>query len=250
METIVKDLPDISQYENVSHIPYLLAGILLVDVFVLFLTRYFPEKVGGETLNQWYDIFGIEGVIADVFIILIGFVIAQILYTIYIKPTWGWKPFLFVLTAIVVQVLHDLFFYFAVIKPIPKGHNDMIDMYKEYAEENGGQIIPGDSLLMVGSALATFGLESIPTWAASAIAILTVYTLPYILNTKMKGEYRWQRVAAAPVAQTKSETEQKASTTPAAASKEPIKVPISPWDSMRARGSDDNGVGPVAANMW
>jgi hypothetical protein len=251
METIVKDLPDISQYENLTHIPYLLAGILLVDIFVLFLTRYFPEKVGGETLNQWYDTFGLEGVIADVFIILIGFLLAQYFYSAYFKPSWGWKPFIFILVLIGVQVLHDVLFYYGVIKPIPKGHNDMMDMYKAYAEENGGNIILGDSLLMVGSALATFGLESIPAWAATAVAVLTVYTMPYILNTKMQGSYRFKPApAAAPAQQQQQQPQQQAEQKPSVPTADKaIKVPISPWDNLRGGGGGGMD-GVTAANMW
>lgn len=182
MESTVQDLPNISDYRDLSNLPFLLLGILIIDVIVLFLVRY--KGVGGKSLNAWYDNFGLEGVIADVFIILIGFVLAQFVYTNYIAPTYGWKPFLFVLLVVLIQVLHDIVFYYGVILPIPKGHNDMIDMYKFYAEENGGLIIGGDALLMIGSALATFGLKSLPDWATTAIGILTVYTLPYILNTK------------------------------------------------------------------
>ena len=182
MENSVQDLPNISDYRDLTNIPYLLAGILFIDVLVLFLVRY--KGVGGKSLNGWYDNFGLEGVIADVFIILIGFVIGQYVYTHYVAPTYGWSPFLFVSLVVLIQVIHDIAFYYGVILQIPKGHNMMMDMYKFYAEENGGLIIGGDALLMIGSALATFALKSMPDYAAMAVTILTVYTLPYILNTK------------------------------------------------------------------
>jgi glutaryl-CoA dehydrogenase len=69
MESAVKDLPNLSEFRDLTHIPYLLLAILLVDTFTMGLTRFMPEKVGGETLNLWYNTFGLEGVIADVFII-------------------------------------------------------------------------------------------------------------------------------------------------------------------------------------
>ena len=100
MEPVVKDLPNLSEFSNLDHLPYLATAILLVDVFTLFLTRYYPEKVGGDTLNEWYDRFGLEGVIADVGIILIGFLLGQFFYTRYVAPTYGWKPLLFVLLVV------------------------------------------------------------------------------------------------------------------------------------------------------
>jgi hypothetical protein len=182
--TNMNDLPNISDFNDVTNLPFLLAGILFVDVFVLFLTRYY--QVGGKTLNIWYDTFGLEGVIADVGIIFLGFLLTQYLYTFYVAPIYGWSPFLFVVLLVGIQLLHDGAFYYGVIKPIPKGHNAMIDTYKLYAEENGGMILAGDALLMIGSAIATFGLLSIPTPAAIFISALTIYTLPHILNTRMQ----------------------------------------------------------------
>jgi hypothetical protein len=174
-------LPNISDYRDVHNIPYYILGILIVDVFVLFLVRYMG--IGGKSLNVWYDKFGILAVIADVFIILIGFVIAQYIYTIYIMPYYGWNPVVFILLVLFIQIVHDIAFYFLVVLPIPIGHNAMIDMYKAYAKENGSQIIIGDAMLMMASFLVTLGLKYLPTHAVSSIGILTTYTLPYILYT-------------------------------------------------------------------
>lgn len=182
--TNMNDLPNISDFKEVGLLPFLLTGILFIDVFVLFLARYY--QVGGKSLNLWYDTFGLEGVIADVGIIFIGFLLAQYLYSFYVAPLYGWSPFLFVVLLVGIQLLHDVGFYYGVIKPIPKGHNALMDVYKLYAEENGGKILAGDSLLMIGSALATFGLLSVPVPVAVFVASITFYTLPYILNTKMQ----------------------------------------------------------------
>jgi hypothetical protein len=182
--TNINDLPNISDFKDTSILPFLATGILFVDVFVLFLTRYY--QVGGKSLNLWYDTFGLEGVIADVGIIFIGFLLAQYIYSFYVAPLYGWSPFLFVVLLVCIQLLHDLGFYYGVIKPIPKGHNAMIDTYKVYAEENGAKILAGDSLLMIGSAIATFGLLSIPVPAAIFVGAVTIYALPHILNTKMQ----------------------------------------------------------------
>jgi hypothetical protein len=197
METATRALPNIAEFKDLTHIPYFIAAILLIDVFTLFLTRYFPEKVGGESLNDWYDNFGLEGVVADVFVILLGFLITQYIYSGWVSPSYGWNPLLFVGLLVVVQLVHDALFYTGVIKQIPSGLNAMMDTYKKYAEENGGLILLGDAGLMLGSAAAVFALESAPPYVAVAVACLTVYTLPYILNTKMQGSYKYVRAEAA-----------------------------------------------------
>ena len=219
MEPTAKALPNLSEFRDLTHIPYFLAAILLVDVVALFLTRYFPEKVGGESLNDWYDKFGLEGVIADVFIILIGFLLAQYIYSAYIAPTYGWNPIVFVAVLVGVQLVHDIAFYQGVIRQIPAGTNEMMDVYKKYAAENGGLILLGDAFLMIGSAAAAFALEVSPPFASMAVAVLTIYTLPYILNTRMQGAYRYK----APVPVKKDEEEKK----------EPPPRTATPWDMLK-----------------
>lgn len=180
----MNNLPNISNYKNVDNLPYYMLGILIVDVVVLFLVRYIG--IGGKSLNSWYDKFGLQAVIADVFIILIGFIIAQYIYTNYIMPYYGWNAIIFLLLVVCVQIIHDLALYFFIILPFPKGHNTIIDIYKIYAQENGSQIIIGDSLLMIASAFLTFGLKYLPNYITIHIAIITLYVLIYILNTSQK----------------------------------------------------------------
>jgi hypothetical protein len=88
----------------------------------------------------------------------------------------------------------------------------MMDTYKKYAAENGGLILLGDALLMIGSAGAIFALETAPPFMAAAVACSTVYALPYILNTKIQGGYRY--VPATPIkAVPKEETQEKKAVT-------------------------------------
>jgi hypothetical protein len=231
MESTAKELPKIFEFRDVSHIPYFLAAILLVDVVTIFLTRYFPEKVGGESLNDWYDKFGLEGVIADILIILIGFILAQYIYSTYVAPTYGWNPLLFIALLVGIQLVHDVVFYHGVIKQMPAGMNEMMDTYKKYAQENGATILLGDAFMMIGSAALALGLEVMQPFAAVAATVLGAYSLPYILNTKMQGEYRYKPTVKT---QKKEEPEQQEET------EKPKKAPISvpkrqstPWDMLK-----------------
>ena len=67
---------DISSFKNVSDLFPILVGVLVIEVAVLFLVRYFPE-VFGSFVNRWYDLFGINAVLCDVLIIFIGFLLAR-----------------------------------------------------------------------------------------------------------------------------------------------------------------------------
>jgi hypothetical protein len=173
---------DLSDYK---YFPQILVGVLIVDLIVIFLVRYFPG-FWGSTINVWYDRFGLSAVIADVLVIVLGFMLAQYVYKNYLKPEYGWNSLLFGVLLVAVQVVHDLLFYFGVIQPIPEGHNGMMDVFKTYAERGGAKVIVADTAMMLGS----FGIAS---WLAGAgvqatafSGVLAAYAVPYILTT------RWQ----------------------------------------------------------
>ena len=176
------DLENISNFNDVSDLMYIFVAILTVDVVVLFLARFY--KTGGKYLNEWYDQFNILAVIVDVMVIFIGFLIARYLYTAFFADKFGWNPVFFMLLLIVVQVIHDGLFYIGIIRNVPSGSNEMIDVFKKYAEDLGGVIYGGDALLVIGSALLAMCYKKMPTTAFIAVGSVVVYTLPYILFTK------------------------------------------------------------------
>ena len=222
MESVVKDLPNLSVYENLVHVPHFLTAALVVVSTVILVARYYPEKFGGESLNQWYDSFGLEGVTANLSILVLGFMITQYLYTVYVEPmVGGWKPVYFVLLFLVVQILHDILFYYAVVKPLPKGMNDMIDVCKKYVDENGVSVITANSLVVIVATGITFALESAPMAVAVVIAALAAYSIPFGINTKTQGTYRWVS------------PEEKAKQEEKAKEKVQEKKEITPWDLLK-----------------
>lgn len=178
-------LGDITDPNNHADWPLLLLAVFLVDLIVIFLVRYYPDTFG-QFVNQWYDNFHLLAVIADVFVILIGFWIARYAYNAWLAPTYGFSPLYFLLLLLGVQLVHDLFFYAAVIKPIPEGHNEMIDVFKNYAKENGWKILLADGGMVVGAAGIAMLLKEQSAHLSVALTLLGVYALPYILFTRNK----------------------------------------------------------------
>ena len=177
---------DISNYKIVKDLVYIILAVLFVDVVVIFLTRFVPE-VFGASLNRWYDLFGLNAVIADVLIIVIGFIIARYVYTGYVKEKFAdgkWSPLWFTGTAVGVQLIHDLLFYYGVITQVPRGQNMMMDVFKDYAASGGAKILFGDALMMIGSAGLAMALKTQPAHLVASFGALTAYALPYILYTK------------------------------------------------------------------
>ena len=178
-------VPDISNYKDLNLLLIIVTAVTILDVIVLFFTRYFPDWLG-EPLNKWYDEFQFLAVLSDVLIITIGFVLAQVAYTHFFAASHGWNVWIFLALLVGIQLVHDLIFYFGIIKPLPEGHNKMIDIFKEYADSAGGKILFGDAILMLGSALIAFALKDQSPFTIAAAGIGALYTMPYILNTRWK----------------------------------------------------------------
>jgi hypothetical protein len=177
---------DIGNYKNMKDLLYIFLAVLAVDVAVIFLTRFFPE-IFGQSLNRWYDMFSLNAVIADVGIIFIGFLIARYIYTGYIKDKFAegkWSPLWFTGTLVGTQLVHDLAFYFGIIKQIPRGHNVMMDVFKDYADSGGAKILFGDALMCIASVAGAVILKQQPMHAVAAFGSLVAYALPYILYTR------------------------------------------------------------------
>ena len=177
-------LGDITNPEDAQDWWYILLAILIVDVVVIFLTKYLPDILG-ESINLWYERFGLNAVISDVLIIALGFFMARYAYTYFVPSSYGFNLLYFLAFLVGIQLVHDLFFYFAIIKPIPQGHNRMIDVFKRYSS-GGVKILLSDAAMMIASALIAMSLKEGGPETYAGVSLLTIYTLPYILETKNK----------------------------------------------------------------
>jgi uncharacterized protein YacL len=146
----------------------------VVDFSTIVLSKFFNM---GKSLDKWYSKFGMTAVLSDVLVIVLGIQLA-----LFIEPKIGVQYIAVI--AICIQIIHDILFYFLVIETVPRGHNEMIDLFKEYASENSWKIVVYDSL-MIGSTvfLANF-LAKVHEPTVNFIGLLTVYALTYIVYTK------------------------------------------------------------------
>jgi hypothetical protein len=163
---------------------YILLAILIVDVVVIFLVRLFPDTLG-RAINVWYERFGLNAVLSDVLIIAIGFFIARYAYTYFVPAEVGFNPWYFIGILLGVQVIHDVLFYLGVILPIHRGHNRMMDVFKDYSA-GGIKVIASDTAMIVASALLAMMLKEADSEVYAGVALLTTYSLTYILETTNK----------------------------------------------------------------
>jgi hypothetical protein len=172
-------LADISRFDKISDYLPILNAVLFTDLFFMGVLYYTP-LLKSKNLARWYETYRLSGMLCDVTIIMIGFVIARAIYYKIFKEFTPWK---FIVLLVVIQVIHDLLFAGAFYS-IPKGVNKMIDMFKDYGNEHGAGAIVGDSLMMV---MAGFLAMTLSNWGKNTniiILLVLLYFTPYILYTK------------------------------------------------------------------
>ena len=177
------DLENIGNYKATEDWWFILPSILVVDVVVIILVRAFPHTFG-TTINDWYDEFGLAAVLSDVSIIAIGIAIARYIYTAYFMEQEGWSILYFTALAVLIQLVHDVVFAFAVVEKIPKGHNSMIDTFKEYIK-GGPKILLADALMVAGSIGLAAALKATDFHYTASISLVTAYALSYLLYTNI-----------------------------------------------------------------
>jgi hypothetical protein len=168
-------------YETSDLLPIFIA-VLIVDLIVIIIAK----KTGlfGKQIKIWYEKLGITAVILDVFIIVIGILITKYIFNYFKLNLLNFNPLYFILIAVMVQLIHDILFYILVIVPSVKGKSDVMDIYKDYAVENGYKILIADMIMVITSCLLAMLLKSQPNHLNISILILVIYLIPYYVYDK------------------------------------------------------------------
>lgn len=165
-------------YRMRDYVP-ILNAVLITDL--LFQLALYYGVFRSSSLNLWYKKFHILAVLSDVMVITLGIVIGRYIYTHYFNEYSLWK---FLALVCVIQILHDLSFYYFVIQPFPYGKNYMMDLFKDYSKQHGGSILFADSLMIISSVLIATYLSSYNMNYNIIFFMLTLYIFPYVLYTK------------------------------------------------------------------
>jgi hypothetical protein len=172
---------DITKYKNSGDWLYLTTGAIVVDLLVIFMTKYPGNHpmFGVTALNDWYTKFGALAATSDILSALIGIFFARLIYA-----QIGGSVIVFIAAIIGFQLFHDFLFYVAVILPLPKGHNAMIDVFKAYAAENGYAILLADAAILLGTAGIGSVLKGLPEHYTTGTLLVSLYSLCYVLYTR------------------------------------------------------------------
>jgi len=173
---------DISKL-NMSTFGTVLVATTIIEVIMLFIIR-FNTQLAGENINIYYNKFGLDAVLADIGIIVLGIGLTQLIYRGYAFPSYGWSIGLFILMLVLFQLIHDTLLYLLVITPIPEGHNSLIDLLKSYGRSGGFLILFYDACMLIGTVLIASALYKYPVPVSIIAGTLAAYTIPYILATQ------------------------------------------------------------------
>lgn len=174
----------ITNYNQTGDWFYIVTAAIVVDFVVIVMTRYAGPRPFFKVaaLNDWYTRFGALAAISDITSALIGVGAARYIYTgLALKGVLA-----FAACIVAFQLAHDIFFYLAVILPVPTGENEMIDVFKAYAAENGAMILVADALILLSTAGLGAFLKSLPAHYTVSTALASIYAMTYILYTKYK----------------------------------------------------------------
>jgi uncharacterized protein YacL len=152
----------------------ILSAVVWVDFFTIVASKVFHL---GKSLDKWYANFGIVAVISDCLVIILGILVAQMVFP-------GASLVTLAGVALVIQLIHDYLFYIFVIRQVPKGQNSMIDLFKEYASENSWKILVADSIMIGSTVFLADYLSHIRQSYNAFVGLLGVYALTYIIYTK------------------------------------------------------------------
>ena len=175
---------DITNYRNISDWYFIGVAAIVVDFAVILMTRYPGANPSFKVaaLSEWYDRFGIVAALSDILSALIGIAAARYIYT-----AAGFHGALaFIACIVLFQLFHDGLFYLAVIQPMKKGENHMIDVFKSYAAENGAKILVADAMILLSTAGIAVALKGLPFHYPVVTGLVATYALTYALYTRTK----------------------------------------------------------------
>lgn len=174
-------LGDISNVNNDVDLIYILTSVLTINMFIIVGARY-TTALGG-TINQWYSKLSMTAVMLDVLLVIIRFVTTRYTFEIFDIPH---SPELFIIVLITIQVVHDAILYNFVIFPYPTGNNKVVDLYKDYANENNFKIVASNSAIMLSSALLAMYLKNKDMHETTTLLISVLYSIPYFIYQNAK----------------------------------------------------------------
>jgi hypothetical protein len=168
---------DISQFNNIKDYLSILAAILIVLIISIILSH--ANIITSKFFRLWFQKFLLSAVLSDISLIFIFVIITRAIYN-NIFETFSIINFIIVM--LIIQIIYYILFYIF-ISIIPPGTNQMIDMFKNYANETSYYAIIGDSMMIIAIGLIASYLANFNANINIIILVISIYLLQFILYT-------------------------------------------------------------------
>ena len=170
--------------KNLEFIDFLTVTFI-VEVISIIIVR--DNAVYNWLVKNWWTNLQWTAIILDMASIMGGFYLAKFAYFTLLNNniiTNAYPIFKYSGILIIIQVIHDIMFYFNAILPIPRGTNYVIDLFKDYAKIAKSDAITGDSLMYLIALPMLFTLYYLGDDLKTFICILCLYLLGYLIYKK------------------------------------------------------------------
>jgi len=167
--------------DKFEYIPIVTANIV-ADLLIIWIT--FSKLLGRgkswQILTKWYKKYRLSAMMADILIGVIYLLMArQIVYYMNMDITL----FGFGVLAVMIQIVCDMLFYL-VFTIIPKNHNHMLDLFKDWAAYAKLDALWGDSILVLLAVVLSSYLNTLSFDTNMYMFIFSMYLIPYIIYMK------------------------------------------------------------------
>ena len=173
--------PLINYNNNFEYLPIFTSN-LYADLLIVFITftGLLGKHKSWNILSKWYKKYRLSAMIADTLIGVIYLLIARyFIFSTNLKPSL----FEFGIIAVIIQIIFDFFFYL-LFSFIPKGANNMLDLFKEWAKYAKLDALWGDSILVIIGVIISALLNNLSFDQNIFILILSIYLIPYFIYMK------------------------------------------------------------------
>jgi len=153
----------------------IITAAMITDMIVILLLKNSVFK--SNALEKWYSNYGFAAGLADVLSIVIVIIVARFLY---FKIFTNENLLYFIGLTVLVQWVHDILFYL-LFSYIPRGVSKMMDTFKDYAKENGSNILIADSLMMISTILLATYFSSFNVNHNIILFIVALYLIVYFI---------------------------------------------------------------------
>lgn len=115
----------------------LITASIIVDTIMGYLLLF--NKNGGKSIRQWYKEFTIGAYIMDIVSIIIGTYLATLISTDFYMQLFY---------VVIIGLIHDISF-FTFLNNVNTKSSKVLDIFKNYAKENGKIILVIDALMLI-----------------------------------------------------------------------------------------------------